>query len=49
MVDGAALCECHQGASHHPTLGHAQDMAEVTEAALANHNKLSSVLGSPGQ
>ena len=35
-VDGAALCKCHQGVPHHPTLGHAQDMAEVTEAALAN-------------
>ena len=34
-----ALCECHQGASHHPTLGHAYDMAEVTEAALANRTK----------
>ena len=36
MVDGAALYECHQGASHHATLGH---VAEVTEAALANRKK----------
>ena len=26
-------------ASHYPTLGHAQNMAEVTEAALANRKK----------
>ena len=41
-VDGAAFCKCHQGAPHHPTLehlGHAQDMAEVTETALANRTK----------
>ena len=39
MVDGAALCEYHEGASHHPTLGHALAMAEVAEAALANRKK----------
>ena len=38
MVDDATLCECHQGALHHPTLDHAQDMAEVMDAALANRN-----------
>ena len=35
-VHSAVLYECHQGTSHHPNIRQELDMADETEAALAN-------------